>query len=128
MLFRSDLIFILWAIHIGITCGCQLYEMAIVTSLVATIVLVILNHINKNMKSHILVVHCKSVENEPLMKGLLEKYTKRYRVKSRNHTEKGMDYVFEITTKEAAVLAGEMEKAKDIERFSLMEYDSDDIL
>ena len=62
------------------------------------------------------------------MKGLLEKYTKRYRVKSRNHTEKGMDYVFEITTKEAAVLAGEMEKAKDIERFSLMEYDSDDIL
>ena len=27
-----DLIFILWAIHIGITCGCQLYEMAIVTS------------------------------------------------------------------------------------------------
>ncbi|WP_286081035.1 DUF4956 domain-containing protein [Parablautia intestinalis] len=123
-----DLIFILWAIHIGITCGCQLYEMAIVTSLVATIVLVILNHINKNMKSHILVVHCKSVENEPLMKGLLEKYTKRYRVKSRNHTEKGMDYVFEITTKEAAVLAGEMEKAKDIERFSLMEYDSDDIL
>ena len=123
-----DLIFILWAIHIGITCGCQLYEMAIVTSLVATIVLVILNHINKNMKSHILVVHCKSVENEPLMKGLLEKYTKRYRVKSRNHTEKGMDYVFEITTTEAAVLAGEMEKAKDIERFSLMEYDSDDIL
>lgn len=123
-----DLIFILWAIHIGITCGCQLYEMAIVTSLVATVVLVILNHLNKNMKSHILVVHCKSVENESLLTGLLENYTKRYRVKSRNHTEKGMDYVFEITTKEAAVLAGEMEKAKEIERFSLMEYDSDDIL
>lgn len=123
-----DLIFILWAIHIGITCGCQLYEMAIVTSLVATVVLVILNHLNKNMKSHILVVHCKSAENESLLTGLLENYTKRYRVKSRNHTEKGMDYVFEITTKKAAVLAGEMEKEKEIEQFSLMEYDSDDIL
>lgn len=123
-----DLIFILWAIHIGITCGCQLFEMAVVTSLVATIVLVILNRINIVMKSHILVVHCQFAENENNLVDLLKKYTRRYRVKSRNHTEKGMDFVFEIVTREAAALAGELEKADGVERFSLMEYDSDDIL
>lgn len=123
-----DLIFILWSIHIGIICGCRLFEMAIVTSLIATIVLVILNRVNVVMRSHILVVHCNSVESESTIVDLLEKYTKRYRIKSRNHTEKGMDYVFEIITKEAAILAGEMEKAAEIERFSLMEYDSDDVL
>lgn len=123
-----DLIFILWSIHIGITCGCRLFEMAIVTSLVATVVLVILNRINVMMRSHILVVHCNSAENESIIVNLLKKYTKKYRVKSRNHTEKGMDFVFEIITKEAEILAGEMEKAEGVERFSLMEYDSDDIL
>lgn len=123
-----DLIFILWSIHIGITCGCRLFEMAIVTSLVATVVLVTLNRINVVMRSHILVVHCNSAENESTIVNLLKQYTKKYRIKSRNHTEKGMDFVFEIITKEAGILAGEMEKTEGIERFSLMEYDSDDIL
>lgn len=123
-----DLIFILWAIHTGITCGCQLYEMAIVTSLIATVVLVILNRINVGLKSHILVAHCKSAESESAIINVLQENTKKYRVKSRNYTEKGMDFIFEIITKDAAKLAGEMEKEAGIERFSLMEYDSDDIL
>lgn len=123
-----DLIFILWAIHIGIICGCQLYEMAIVTSLIVTIVLVVLNRINIGIRSHILVVHCKRAEDENSVIGLLEKYTKKYRTKSRNHTDKGMDFVFEIIVKEAGRLAEEMEKEESIERFSLMEYESDDIL
>ena len=123
-----DLIFILWAIHIGITCGCQLYEMAIVTSLVVTAVLVVLNRMNVGTKSHILVIHCPSTENEKVIVDLLSKYTKKFRVKSRNYTEKGMDFIFEIIAKTPSVLAEEMEKETAIERFSLMEYDSDDIL
>lgn len=123
-----DLIFILWAIHIGITCGCQLYEVAIVTSLLATIVLIVLNRISIGMKSHILVIHCQSANDEAAIIALLKSHAKKYRVKSRNHTEKGMDFVFEITTKECGLLAAELENQTAVERFSLMEYDSDDIL
>lgn len=123
-----DLIFILWAIHIGITCGCQLYEMAIITSLIVTVVLVALNRINIGMRSHILVVHCSSADKESAVNEILSKCTKKYRVKSRNHTEKGMDFIFEIVTKEAGTLAVELEKEAGVERFSLMEYDSDDVL
>lgn len=123
-----DLIFILWSIHIGITCGCRLFEIAVVTSLVATGVLVILNRVSLVMKSHILVVHCDCAENENIIISLLEKYTKRYRIKSRNHTERGMDYVFEIVTRDASTMVQEMEKTESIQKFSLMEYDSDDIL
>ena len=123
-----DLIFILWSIHIGITCGCQLYELSIVTALIVTVILVALSRVNVRMKSHILVVHCDSSDSESKLTELLQKHTKKYRTKSRNHTEKGMDYVFEIITKEAAPLVSGLEKAADIKRFSLMEYDSDDIL
>lgn len=123
-----DLIFILWSIHIGIVCGCQLYEIAIVTSLLATAVLVVLNHINVGMRSHILVAHCKSADQETELTGLLKERTRKYRIKSRNYTEKGMDYVFEITVKDAGALVSGLEKSAGVERFSLMEYDSDDIL
>lgn len=123
-----DLIFILWAIHIGIICGCQLYEMAIVTSLIVTVVLVALNRINIGTRSHILVIHSKSAEDEKVIVEALKKHTKKYRVKSRNYTQKGMDYVFEIVTKEASVLSEILEKESGVERFSLMEYDSDDVL
>ena len=123
-----DLIFILWSIHIGITCGCQMYEIAIMTSLIATTILVVLNRINVRTKTHILVLHSKTAENENIILDILNAGVKRYRVKSRNHTNKGMDYVFEIIMKDASTLAVALEKEACIERFSLMEYDSDDVL
>lgn len=30
-----DMLYLLWSVHIGITCGCQLYEVAVLTSLIA---------------------------------------------------------------------------------------------
>lgn len=123
-----DLIFILWSIHIGITCGCQLYETAIATALVATVVLVVLSRINRSMKSHVLVIHCPSADDEREILSLVQENTKRYRTKSRNYTEKGMDYIFEIVSEDVTDFIQKMENNAHIERFSLMEYDADDVL
>lgn len=123
-----DLVFILWSIHIGITCGCQMYGMAILTSLIVTVVFIILRHLGVSSKSHVLVIHCASAESENQINEILDKYTKRFRIKSRNHTEKGMDFIFEIITKEAVAISEALEKNPDVERFSLMEYDVDDVL
>lgn len=105
-----------------------MYEIAIMTSLVATIILVVLNRINVRTKTHILVLHCKMAENENIILDILNTCVKKYRVKSRNYTNKGMDYVFEIIIKDADTLASALEKEGCVERFSLMEYDSDDVL
>lgn len=123
-----DLIFILWSIHIGITCGCRLFELAIITSLVATVILVLLNRVNRIMKSQILVMHCKSSDSEQAVVEFIKSNTKKCRVKSRNYTGAGMDYVFEIVADDPKQLTGGLEKMEDVQRFSLMEYDSDDIL
>lgn len=123
-----DLIFILWSIHIGIICGCRMYEIAVMTSLTATFVLLFLNYVNIRTKTHILVIHSKQAENEKDILEILKKHAKKYRVKSRNYTSRGMDYVFEITMKDATSLAVELEQTVCVERFSLMEYDTDDVL
>ena len=123
-----DLMFVLWAIHIGITCGCQLYEIAVITSIIVTLVLIILNRINTKTKSHVLVVHCKTTAGEETVNELMKKYAKKYRVKSRNYTDKGMDFVYEIVIKCVIELTKALEEEESVERFSLMEYEVDDVL
>ena len=122
-----DMVFIFWAIHIGITCGCQLYELAVLTSIIVTIVLVAMNHISFGTKAHILVVHTNDIEAQREVEAVVGKHCTKYRMKSRNYTDNGVNLVFEIITKEASELAEKITKVNSVSRFSLMEYEPDDI-
>lgn len=122
-----DMLYLLWSIHIGITCGCQLYEVAVLTSLIVTIMLIVLEHVSIGKKPFILVLNC-SPEDE---KQVLEKIggqTGKFRVKSRNFTDKGLDMVLELSVKYPEKLSESIRTEKSVKKFSIIEYDSDDIL
>lgn len=123
-----DMIFIFWAIHIGISCGCQLYELAIITSIVVTVVLVILNYITFGNKSHILIIRVPRTDVYYSVIEEVKKHTKKFRIKSRNYTNTGLNIVIELVSKEADLITENISKITDIESFSLMEYDVEDIL
>jgi hypothetical protein len=122
-----DLIYILWSIHIGIMCGCQLYEVTILTSLVVTIVLIFFEHVSFGKLPFVLILHSEE-EIEQLIDEIIKKYTKKYRIKSRNYTSNGMDYAIELSVKNPSKLTLELSKCEKIERFSIIEYDADDIV
>lgn len=121
-----DMIYLLWSIHIGITCGCQLYEVAVLTSLVVTIVLLILENVDFGRRPFIMVLHCEESKEMELM-NIISSNTKKYRVKSRNYKSKGIDFVIEISVKDITALVDAI-KGIEIDKFSIIEYDSDDIL
>ncbi|MDE6622364.1 MAG: DUF4956 domain-containing protein [Lachnospiraceae bacterium] len=122
-----DMLYLLWSVHIGITCGCQLYEVAVLTSLAVTIVLILLEYLlSVGRKPFVLVFQC-SVEDEARILKKLEQYTKKYHIKSRNFTERGMDLVAELSVKDPILLSEGMREA-GVEKFSLIKYDSDDML
>lgn len=121
-----DMVYILWAIHIGITCGCQLYEVAVLTSLAVTIFLLILNHVSAEKKAYVLVFHC-DVEAEEKIIDAIKMEVKNSRVKSRNYTAKGMDYVVEFSTKNPQIVSCKLRDLK-VEKFSIIEYDSEDVI
>ena len=120
-----DMLYILWSIHIGITCGCRLYEVAFLTSIVVTIALVILERVTLGRRPYIIVMHSS---DEVEIDKVIGKSTKRYRVKSRNYTSKGIDYTIEISTKNMNILLDSIKNEKNIEKFSIIEYDASDIL
>ncbi len=119
-----DMIYILWSIHIGIIAGCMLYEVAIVTSLVVTILLVIMERVSMGKKPYILIIHSK---DDLDLNNILMPHSKRFRVKSRNYTSNGVDYAIEVSLKNLVGLTDSLKKNKLISKFSLIEFDADDI-
>jgi len=123
-----DMVYILWAVHIGITCGCSLFELAVLTSLIVTVVLFVLDNLSLGKAPHILVVHCKEIAEEQTLIGIVKKYSKRIRVKSRNYTNAGLDIVIELSVKNTQPLTSALAEMASVDRYSLLSYDSEDIL
>ena len=122
-----DMLYLLWSVHIGICCGCQLYEVAVLTSIAVTIALIIFDKVAVGKKPYILVAHARNAKEESLTK-LLKKNTRSFRIKSRNYTSRGMDYAVEIRVRNPQALTDVLKASKDIDKFSIIEYDADDII
>lgn len=123
-----DMIYILWSIHIGIICGCQLYEVAVLTSLLVTVFLILFSHIKIGGKSYCLVVRLKTGSDEEALMNCIKQFSKKNRIKNRNYTGKGIDYVIECSLKTPSELTVALEAEEIVERFSLLEYDAEDIV
>jgi hypothetical protein len=122
-----DMLYLLWSVFIGIICGCQLFEVGVLTSIVVTIVLIALEHINFGGKSIVLIVRSKdNIENELTEYFKSKKISNRF--KSRNFTSKGFDYAIELAYKNIQELNEDLSKNERISKYSIIEYDADDIV
>ncbi|MBR3991796.1 MAG: DUF4956 domain-containing protein [Clostridia bacterium] len=122
-----DMVYLLWSVHTGIMCGCQLYEVAVLTSLVVTLILFILNYVNIGKRPYCLIIHCAPDSEEAVM-AKVKASTKRFRIKSRNYTSKGMDFAIECSVKDPKALSDALAAEPLVERFSVIEYDNEDIV
>lgn len=122
-----DMLYILWAVHIGITCGCQLYELALLTAVVVTAVLLVLNRIHLGKAPFVVVFQCDAGKEQAVM-DLIRAHATRVRVKSRNFTAKGMNITAELGIRDAAALSAALAASELVSRFSMIEYDNDDVL
>ena len=118
-----DMIYLLWSIHIGITCGCNLYELAVITSLVVTIVLFVLDRITLGKKPMLLVCHTNDLKAEADLLSAIKEYSRKCDVKSRNITRNGVDYVLELSTKKDYDLSIRLKEMEEVLDFSLISYD-----
>ena len=124
-----DMIYLLWSIFIGITCGCRLYESCILTSLMVAAILLAVEFLTGKLfkNPYLLILNCdKDIENE--LNELIKKYSRHLRLKSRNYTGKGIDYVYELSVSSPKELSDKLNEVDGVNRFSLLEYDSNDII
>ena len=122
-----DMLYLLWSVFIGIICGCQLYEVGILTSIVVTVALIALDTINFGKKPLVVIVRSAEDVEEDLTKIFKERKIS-YKFKSRNYSNKGFDYAIELTCKDIKDLNVTLSKNKRISKYSIIEYDADDIV
>ena len=122
-----DMLYLLWSVFIGIVCGCQLFEVGVLTSIIVTIALLALENLSFGRKPLVMIAHCKKDVEEELKKMLDDKKIS-HRFKSRNYSSKGYDYAVEFTCQDVKELSNELSKNERISSYSIIEYDADDIV
>lgn len=122
-----DMMYILWSIHTGIICGCQLYEVAVLTSLVVTIVLLVMEHLPFSRKSYILVLNMEENAEDEIKK-ILKETAKSFTVKSRNYNENDYNIAVELSVKDPENLSAKLRENAKVKRFSIVQYDAEDVL
>lgn len=122
-----DMLYLLWSVYVGIICGCQLFEVGVLTSILVTVVLVVLDHVNFGRKPFVLILHSEDDIEKELQSSFKEKKISN-KFKSRNYTNKGYDYAIEFTTKDIEGLKKELSNNEKVSKYSIIEYDADDIV
>ena len=120
-----DLIFLFWSISTGIICGAEMYKIAIITSLVITAGLFILELTPAGKASVLLIVNAKSIEQESAIREVVGKYAKHAKVKSRNVSNDSLDMIFDIKTAKEAELLKELMATEGVFGASIMAHDGE---
>lgn len=120
-----DLIFLFWSISIGIICGAGMFTIAVITSLILTIGLFLLEMTPFGKSASLLIVNADSVEAEEEVLAIASKYSKLVQVKSRNVTKDKMDMIISCKPAEEGKMLAEVSKAAHVYGVSLLEHDGE---
>jgi len=120
-----DLAFLFWSISVGIICGAGLAQVAVILSVVVTVGILVLDRFPVAKAPMILVVNSTSHDAEALVTAIVEKYTKSYKVKSRNLTSSTLDLVVELRVLKGDGLVKEIISLEGVTSASLLAHDGE---
>lgn len=120
-----DLMFLFWAISVGIICGARFYAIAVILSLVLTVGILVLERIPFAKASMILVVNAMGTDGEEIITQTAGQFCKSWSVKSRNLTKETMDLTIEVRTDRGSELIRAVTALDCVEAASLLSHDGE---
>ena len=120
-----DLVFMFWSISIGIICGAGLYEVALVTSVAVTVFILVLDMIPVSKAPMMLVINSSQMDGEQQILDIVGKYSKSYKVKSRNLSKGRLDMVVELRVKDESARVSEVAALEGMIGASLIAHDGE---
>lgn len=120
-----DLLFLFWSIGSGIMCGAGVYEIAIISTLMVTIGILLLSILPVKKSPYLLVINGEDYGREKEIMETVSAYAKYSKVKSKNVTASGFDMVMEIKTDKDSELIMALKKLKGVQSISLLEHDGE---
>lgn len=120
-----DLVFLFWSLSVGIICGAGLTEIAILTSLIVTIGIFLLDRMPVVRVPQILIVQMQDADKEEAVLEIVKKFSKYNKVKTRNLSGKNLHMIFEVRPAEESKMVRELGEIEGMTSVSLMEHDGE---
>lgn len=120
-----DLVFLFWAISVGIICGAGLAVIAVIASAALTVGILIAEKLPVARAPQILLVNSGTFESEDDIMEVIRKYCSLYKVKARNLTQDHLDMAVEVRVKEEGRLVRELMKVENVTSASIVAHDGE---
>ncbi|RUM74880.1 MAG: DUF4956 domain-containing protein [Sulfurovum sp.] len=121
-----DLVFIFWAITVGIANGVGYFTVSIIGSLVLTIVLLLMTKKTDTEQPYLMVLQLSSSQDAQPILADIKKYLNRFILKSQTITEEQTEITAEIRLKNSDTdFLHMLKKEHPIKKITLISYSSD---
>ena len=121
----ADLTFLFWSISMGIIVGAGLYELAILLSLAATVLILGLDLLPTFRAPCMLVVSGESDMQEADLIRCVKSGCSRVRVRSRNISKRGYEWILEVAVKNGDDLVTRVAAVPGVVSVNLMSHDGE---
>lgn len=122
-----DLMFLFWAISVGIICGAGLALIAVILSILLTVGIVILNQFPVMKSPMLLIVNADDIHISEAIQKEISSFTKYYKIKSRNMTATTLDFTVELRTANGDQLVERLMNIKGVTAVSLLSHDGETV-
>ena len=120
-----DLVFLFWAIAVGIICGAGFYSIAAIVSIIITIMIFVLDMIPVAKVPMILVVRASYSDMQNEILNVVATEAKYYKVKSRNIMNGQLNMIVELKTGNESELLDQIYGIEGVEYASLLDHDGE---
>ena len=121
----GDLAYLFWSISMGIIAGAGLFEIAIILSICVTILIIVLDLVPTFKAPCILVISADTTAKEAEITACVKKFSPKAKIRSRNVTQNGTEWIMELQAKEEAKLVKAVAAAEGVLSVNLMTHDGE---
>ncbi|MDE7199171.1 MAG: DUF4956 domain-containing protein [Lachnospiraceae bacterium] len=120
-----DLVFLFWSISVGIICGAGFAVVAVVASVVITVIILLCDKMPVGMAAVILLVNSTDYKTESRIMEVVERHCESCKVKARNLTKDKLNMAVEVKTGEGGKLVEELMDLESVTSASLVDHDGE---
>jgi len=120
-----DLMFLFWAIGVGIICGAGFSMIAVTASVVLYIVILFFSKLPSSKGIVVLLVNSSSYENEVEIMNVVKEFCSVYKVKARNLTKNHLDMAIEVSVEEQGQLVRKLMDLPDVTSASIVSHEGE---
>jgi uncharacterized membrane protein YhiD involved in acid resistance len=118
-----DLVFIFWAIAVGIANGVGYFNISIIGSIFITITLFIMVKLKDDLNSYLLIIHTSDASKEKSILEEIKSYIGNYSLKSKTITSNYREVILEVNLNGKKIENLDSLKDRDgVEKFTLISY------